>query len=73
MDKVSCIEFNRNIYSYMCLSRTDNAIQVAIMRKEILILETASREGREVLLNHFKDCIEFSGSGKSPKSVLDID
>jgi hypothetical protein len=70
MDKVSYIGSDCNLHSYIYISRTDNAIQVAIMRKEILILETVTREGREVLLNHFKECIEFSGSGQSQNTVL---
>jgi len=40
----------------------DNVLQVAIMRKEFLFLETPSREQRNILINHFKDCIDFAGS-----------
>ncbi|KAF8168011.1 hypothetical protein B0H34DRAFT_779517 [Crassisporium funariophilum] len=38
----------------------DNAIQVAIMRKEFLVLETDTKEKRNILLAHFKESIEFS-------------
>jgi hypothetical protein len=41
-----------------------NAIQIAIMRKEILILETRSQDERDNLISHLKDCVEFSASGK---------
>lgn len=32
------------------------------MRKEFLILEADTREGRNALMAHFRECIEFSGS-----------
>ncbi|KDR85085.1 hypothetical protein GALMADRAFT_233698 [Galerina marginata CBS 339.88] len=44
----------------------ENALQVAIMRKEFLTLETGSMEGRNRLIMHFKDCIEFSGTLPPP-------
>ncbi|KAF9473120.1 hypothetical protein BDN70DRAFT_412046 [Pholiota conissans] len=44
----------------------DNSLQVAIMRKEFLVLEADTREGRNVLMSHFKECIEFSGSLPPP-------
>ena len=42
----------------------DNALQVAIMKKEFLILETNSREDRNSLIAHFKETIDFSISCK---------
>lgn len=44
----------------------DNALEVAIMRKEHLILETRSREQRDSMMARFKECIEFSGSLPPP-------
>ena len=41
---------------------TANVLQIAIMRKEFLLIETDSTESRNRLIAHFKDCIEFSGS-----------
>ena len=42
----------------------DKALQIAIMRKEFLILETNTREERNSLIAHFKETIEFSSSCK---------
>ncbi|KAF8807492.1 hypothetical protein BYT27DRAFT_7138428 [Phlegmacium glaucopus] len=44
----------------------DNALQVAIMRKEFLILETNTKEERNSLIAHFKETIEFSSSLPPP-------
>ncbi|TFK30530.1 hypothetical protein FA15DRAFT_662501 [Coprinopsis marcescibilis] len=44
----------------------DNALQVAIMRKETLILETDSIQSRDHLVAAFRECIEFSGSLPPP-------
>ncbi len=41
-----------------------NVIQIAIMRKEFLVLETRSQDERDNLISHLKDCVEFSASGK---------
>jgi len=71
MDKVSFVWFKCNFHSHKYVPWADNAIQVAIMRKEFLILETTTREGQQVLVNHFKDCIEFSGSGESETPIFD--
>lgn len=46
------------------LDFADNALQVAIMRKEFLILETNTKEERNNLIAHFKETIEFSSSCK---------
>ncbi|PPQ64415.1 hypothetical protein CVT26_002122 [Gymnopilus dilepis] len=43
-----------------------NVLQIAIMRKEFLLIETDSTESRNRLIAHFKDCIEFSGSLPPP-------
>jgi hypothetical protein len=40
-----------------------NLLQVIIMKKEFLVLEIGSREERDRLIHHFKECIEFSASG----------
>ncbi|KAJ7492541.1 hypothetical protein FB451DRAFT_1022669 [Mycena latifolia] len=40
----------------------DNAIEVAIMRKETLILQTESAHVRNFMLAEFKECITFAGS-----------
>ncbi|KAJ7110131.1 hypothetical protein C8R44DRAFT_634827 [Mycena epipterygia] len=40
----------------------DNAIEVAIMRKETLILQTESAHVRNFMLAEFKECIAFAGS-----------
>lgn len=42
----------------------DNALQVAIMRKEFLIIETSTKEERNRLIAHFRETIEFSSSCK---------
>ncbi|KAF9460804.1 hypothetical protein BDZ94DRAFT_1168832 [Collybia nuda] len=39
-----------------------NSLQVAIMRKETLIIQAESREVRNFMMNQFKECIEFAGS-----------
>ena len=44
----------------------DNALQVAIMKKEFLILETNTKDERNSLIAHFKETIEFSSSCKLP-------
>jgi hypothetical protein len=44
------------------LSFVDNAIQVAIMRKEFLILEAPTNDARNSLAKHLRECIEFSSS-----------
>ncbi|KAH9486848.1 hypothetical protein JR316_0000913 [Psilocybe cubensis] len=44
----------------------DNALQVAIMRKEYLILETDSMDSRNRLMTQFKECTEFSSSLPPP-------
>ena len=43
---------------------SDKALQIAIMRKEFLILETNTKEERNCLIAHFKEAIEFSSSCK---------
>ncbi|KAG5648068.1 hypothetical protein DXG03_007103 [Asterophora parasitica] len=45
------------------------AFTVTIMRKETLTLETESDEVRNTLINHFKDCIEFSQSLPPPSKI----
>ncbi|KAJ6610077.1 hypothetical protein B0H10DRAFT_2294124 [Mycena sp. CBHHK59/15] len=40
----------------------DNAIEVAIMRKENLILQTESAQVRNFMLAEFRECISFAGS-----------
>ncbi|KAF8912751.1 hypothetical protein CPB84DRAFT_1841193 [Gymnopilus junonius] len=40
----------------------DNVLQIAIMRKEFLLVETGSMEERNRLITHFKECTEFAGS-----------
>lgn len=49
---------------YKVLYLPDKALQVAIMRKEFLILETSTKEERNSLIAHFKETIEFSSSCK---------
>ncbi|KAF6766283.1 hypothetical protein DFP72DRAFT_1028953 [Ephemerocybe angulata] len=44
----------------------DNAMQVAIMRKEHLVLETENIDQRDRLMAQFKECIEFSSSLPPP-------
>ncbi|KAF9569659.1 hypothetical protein CPC08DRAFT_812654 [Agrocybe pediades] len=44
----------------------ENALQVAIMRKEFIIIETDSLETRNQLMTHLKECIEFSGTLPPP-------
>ncbi|KAF9056258.1 hypothetical protein BJ165DRAFT_1398974 [Panaeolus papilionaceus] len=44
----------------------DTALQIAIMRKEYLILETDSKRTRDGLIKHFRECIEFSGTLPPP-------
>ncbi|KAF8641040.1 hypothetical protein AX17_000684 [Amanita inopinata Kibby_2008] len=41
-------------------------LQVAVMKKEFLMLEAASENMRDVLMGHLKDCIEFSASLPPP-------
>lgn len=50
--------------TYKILYLLDKALQVAIMRKEFLILETKTTEQRNNLITHFKEAIEFSSSCK---------
>lgn len=40
----------------------DNVVQVAIMRKETLILQVETKDVRDFMLAQFKECIEFAGS-----------
>ncbi|KAJ7706091.1 hypothetical protein B0H17DRAFT_919770 [Mycena rosella] len=40
----------------------DNAIEIAIMRKETLILQTESAHVRNFMLAEFRECIAFAGS-----------
>ena len=44
--------------------RTENALQVAIMRKEHFIIECDSPSARDALMAELKDCIEFAASRK---------
>ncbi|KAL0951069.1 hypothetical protein HGRIS_007807 [Hohenbuehelia grisea] len=44
----------------------DNALQVAIMRKETLIIETESVHVRNYMMSELKECIEFAGSVSPP-------
>ena len=57
-------EFNISCQCIKILYLPDKALQVAIMRKEFLILETNTREERNSLIAHFKETIEFSSSCK---------
>lgn len=41
-----------------------NSLQVAIMRKETLVLQAESNEVRNFMMAQFKECIEFAGSGQ---------
>lgn len=47
----------------------DNAVQIAIMRKEHFILECESPSARDVLMRELKDCIEFAASLPPPSKV----
>jgi hypothetical protein len=57
-------EFSISCQCIKILYLPDNALQVAIMRKEFLILETNTKEERNSLITHFKETIEFSSSCK---------
>ncbi|KAJ7103442.1 hypothetical protein B0H15DRAFT_767714 [Mycena belliarum] len=46
----------------------DNAIEVAIMRKETLILQTESAHVRNFMLAEFKECINFAGTMAPPSN-----
>lgn len=48
------------------LEGRDNALQVAIMRKEFLTLELSSPDTCSALNKHLKECIEFSSSLPPP-------
>ncbi|PPQ70771.1 hypothetical protein CVT24_001058 [Panaeolus cyanescens] len=48
----------------------DASLEIAIMRKEFLILETDSKQTRDALLRHFSECIEFSRSLPPPSKQL---
>ncbi|KAF8622886.1 hypothetical protein AX15_006651 [Amanita polypyramis BW_CC] len=47
-----------------------HALQVAIMKKEFLILETGSVNARNTLKEHIRGCIDFSGSLPPPSKEL---
>lgn len=46
----------------------DNEMIVEVMKKEKFEIVVESREVRETLMNHLKDCSKFAASGKSDKS-----
>ncbi len=52
------------------ISCLDNALQVAIMRKEFLSLEAPSVDIRNALSRHLKECIDFSSTRGFDFSVL---
>ncbi|KAF8976449.1 hypothetical protein BDQ17DRAFT_1384736, partial [Cyathus striatus] len=39
-----------------------NAVQIAIMRKEFLVIDAGSSDLCELMISRFKECIDFSGS-----------
>ncbi|KAL1739022.1 hypothetical protein HDZ31DRAFT_22662, partial [Schizophyllum fasciatum] len=47
----------------------DNALQIAIMRKEHFTIECDSPSTRDVLMTELKDCIEFAASLPPPSKV----
>jgi hypothetical protein len=51
------------LFGSLNLRHVDNILQVAVMRKETLILEAETKEVRDFMLAQFKECIEFAGSG----------
>ncbi|KAF8642369.1 hypothetical protein AX16_009637 [Volvariella volvacea WC 439] len=44
----------------------DNRLQIAIMKKELIVLEADSRQTRDFMMPEFKDCIEFATSLPPP-------
>ncbi|KAF9015261.1 hypothetical protein BDQ17DRAFT_1340752 [Cyathus striatus] len=43
-----------------------NAVQIAIMRKEFLVIDAGSSDLCELMISRFKECIDFSGSLPPP-------
>lgn len=51
------------IHAFSDSSNKANTLQISIMRKENLFIQTNSLETRDALIKEFKECVEFAGSG----------
>lgn len=53
-----------NILGPLSYKSSENALNISIMRKETLTLETDSQRAQQEIMKEFKECIAFSRASK---------